>query len=56
MIPYFEAGQSLVVVKGNPEKITGVMDLCGKSVAAESGTTEVDYIQGSGDYEGKGLM
>jgi polar amino acid transport system substrate-binding protein len=56
MIPYFEAGQSLVVVKGNPEKISGVMDLCGKSVAAESGTTEVDYIQGSGDYEGKGLM
>jgi polar amino acid transport system substrate-binding protein len=55
MIPYFEAGQSLVVVKGNPEKITGVMDLCGKSVAAESGTTEVDYIQGTGSYDGKGL-
>jgi polar amino acid transport system substrate-binding protein len=56
MIPYFKAGQSLVVAKGNPQKITGVMDLCGKSVAAESGTTEVDFIQGSGDYEGKGLM
>jgi len=56
MIPYFKAGQSLVAVKGNPEKITGIMDLCGKSVAAESGTTEVDFIQGSGDYEGNGLM
>ncbi len=56
MIPYFKAGQSLVVAKGNPEKISSVMDLCGKSVAAESGTTEVDFIQGSGDYEGKGLM
>lgn len=56
MIPYFVAGQSLVVAKGNPEKISGVMDLCGKSVAAESGTTEVDYIQGSGDYEGNGLI
>jgi polar amino acid transport system substrate-binding protein len=56
MIPYFKAGQSLVALKGNPEKITGVMDLCGKSVAAESGTTEVDFIQGSGDYEGNGLM
>lgn len=55
MIPYFKAGQSLVVIKGNPEKITGVMDLCGKNVAAESGTTEVDYIQGSGDYDGNGL-
>jgi polar amino acid transport system substrate-binding protein len=56
MIPYFKAGQSLVAVKGNPEKITGIMDLCGKSVAAESGTTEVDFIQGTGDYEGNGLM
>jgi len=56
MIPYFKAGQSLVALKGNPEKITSVMDLCGKSVAAESGTTEVDFIQGSGDYEGNGLM
>jgi polar amino acid transport system substrate-binding protein len=56
MIPYFKAGQSLVVAKGNPEKISSVMDLCGKSVAAESGTTEVDFIQGSGDYEGNGLM
>ncbi len=56
MIPYFKAGQSLVVAKGNPEKISSVMDLCGKSVAAESGTTEVDFIQGSGDYEGNGLV
>jgi len=55
MIPYFQAGQSFVAVKGNPNKINGAMDLCGKPVAAESGTTEVDYLNGTGDYEGKGL-
>jgi polar amino acid transport system substrate-binding protein len=56
MIPYFQAGQSMVVQKGNPQKISTPMDLCGKGVAAESGTTEADYLQGNGDYKGKGLV
>ncbi|HEX9013747.1 MAG TPA: ABC transporter substrate-binding protein [Anaerolineaceae bacterium] len=55
MIPYFNAGQAFVTLKGNPNKITGPMDLCGKSAAAESGTTEVDYLQGTGDYKDAGL-
>lgn len=55
MIPYFQAGQSFVVAKGNPEGISDPLDLCGKSVAAESGTTEVDYVNGTGDYKGAGL-
>ena len=42
-------------MKGNPENINGPEDLCGKSAAAESGTTEADYLQGTGDYKGKGL-
>ncbi len=54
-IPYFEAGQSMVAAKGNPQNINVTMDLCGKSAAAESGTTEADYLQGTGDYAGKGL-
>jgi len=54
MIPYFQAGQSMVAAKGNPQNITGVMDLCGKSAAAESGTTEADYLQGTGDYKTTG--
>ena len=37
MIPYFKAGQSFVVAKGNPKAINTTMDLCGKSVAAETG-------------------
>ena len=56
MIPYFQAGQSMVVQKGNPQKISTPLDLCGKSAAAESGTTEADYLQGNGDYKGKGLV
>jgi polar amino acid transport system substrate-binding protein len=54
-IPYFQAGQSFVTVKGNPNKINTPMDLCGKAAAAESGTTEADYLQGTGDYKDKGL-
>ena len=55
MIPYFQAGQAFVAVKGNPNNINSAMDLCGKAVAAESGTTEVDYLNGTGDYKGNGL-
>lgn len=55
MIPYFQAGQSFVALKGNPDNINGPMDLCGKSAAAESGTTEADYLQGTGDYKDKGI-
>lgn len=54
MIPYFQAGQSMVAAKGNPDKINTPTDLCGKSAAAESGTTEADYLQGTGDYKATG--
>ena len=55
MIPYFQAGQSMVAAKGNPMNINSPMDLCGKSAAAESGTTEADYLQGNGTFKGMGL-
>jgi polar amino acid transport system substrate-binding protein len=55
MIPYFQAGQSMVAAKGNPQNINTTDDLCGKGAAAESGTTEADYLQGTGDYKGAGL-
>jgi polar amino acid transport system substrate-binding protein len=50
MIPYFAAGQSFVVLKGNPSGIAAITDLCGKTVAAEKGTVEADHIAGTGDY------
>ncbi|HYA49917.1 MAG TPA: ABC transporter substrate-binding protein [Streptosporangiaceae bacterium] len=55
MIPYFQAGQSFVVAKGNPKGIKTSDDLCGNVVGVESGTTELDYLQGTGDYKGQGL-
>lgn len=54
-IPYLSVGQSMVVAKGNPENVNSPTDTCGKSVAAESGTTEVSYLQGTDLYKGKGL-
>jgi len=55
MIPYFQAGQAFVVAKGNPKGIKTDLDLCGKKVGAEQGTTEVDYVNGTSDYAGAGL-
>ncbi len=55
MIPYFQAGQGILVQKGNPQNINTQDDLCGQTVAAESGTTEAFYISGTSDYAGKGL-
>ena len=53
-IKYFQAGQSMLAAKGNPQNINSMTDLCGKSAAAESGTTEIDYLQGTGDYKTSG--
>jgi polar amino acid transport system substrate-binding protein len=55
MIPYFKAGQSFVSAKGNPKGIKAKDDLCGKVVAVQEATTELDYLQGTGDYKGAGL-
>lgn len=41
---YANVGMSLMVKAGNPEHITGLNSLSGKSVAAESGTTEKDVL------------
>jgi polar amino acid transport system substrate-binding protein len=39
-VTYFTAGTSVMVLKGNPAKITGPDDLCGRKVAIETGTTQ----------------
>src|SRR5947207_8636044 len=55
MIPCLPAGQSFVAAKGNPKGIKAKDDLCGKVVAVQEATTELDYLQGTGDYTGAGL-
>ncbi len=54
MIPFFQAGQSFVVAKGNPYAIKTTLDLCGKAVGVENGTTEADHLNGAGDYKADG--
>ncbi len=41
-IDYFNAGTSILVRKGNPENIQSLDDLCGKTIALQKGTTQVD--------------
>ena len=43
MVSYFSAGTSLAVKSGNPDKINAD-DLCGKAVAVQAGTTQVDDL------------
>ncbi len=55
MIPYFQAGESILVPASNPKNIKSKTDLCGLSVAVESGTTEEGEIKGTGDPTNPGL-
>lgn len=43
-VTYFSAGTSIIVQRGNPDGVTDVKDLCGKKVAVEKGTTQVDLL------------
>jgi polar amino acid transport system substrate-binding protein len=43
-VDYLKVGQSLMVKKGNPQHITGLANLAGKTVSVESGTTNRDFL------------
>jgi glutamate transport system substrate-binding protein len=43
--PYYEAGQDIMVAKGNPEKIEGPEDLAGKKVCSVEGSTPAQNIR-----------
>ena len=43
-VDHFSAGTSIVVQSGNPAGVTDITDLCGKVVAVERGTTQVDLL------------
>ena len=44
-VDYFHAGFVIVVMKGNPEKIKGILDLCGKNVAVQKATVQGELLQ-----------
>ncbi|MET0477918.1 MAG: glutamate ABC transporter substrate-binding protein, partial [Actinomycetota bacterium] len=43
--PYYEAGQDIMVAKGNPEGIAGPDDLAGKKVCSVTGSTPAENIR-----------
>ena len=43
--PYYEAGQDIMVAKGNPESIGGPDDLAGKKVCSVTGSTPAENIR-----------
>ncbi len=43
-VPYFNAGESLLVQKGNPMNLKSVADLCGLNVGVQTGTIEQDDL------------
>jgi polar amino acid transport system substrate-binding protein len=44
-VNYFQAGTAIVVQRGNPLGIASLKDLCGKVVAVEEQTTQVDLLR-----------
>ncbi len=48
-VPYFNAGESLLVQAGNPKNIKSLSDLCGQSVGVQTGTIEQTDLQTASD-------
>ncbi|MEV1055582.1 ABC transporter substrate-binding protein [Streptomyces sp. NPDC049887] len=58
-VDYFNSGVSLLVKKGNPQKITSLDDLCGKKVAVQRGTIYEDTFKAQAtkcEKDGKGKL
>ncbi len=51
-VEYFNAGSGIIVAKGNPKNIKSADDLCGKKVAVQEGTVQVDFLVGTADSPG----
>jgi len=45
-VDYFHAGFSILVLKGNPQDISTVLDLCGQDVAVQKATVQADILHG----------
>src|SRR5216684_5432836 len=48
-VPYFNAGESLLVRAGNPLNIKSTADLCGRNVGVQTGTIEQDDLKTAND-------
>ena len=48
-VPYFKAGESLLVQAGNPLNIKSLADLCGRNAGVQTGTAEQDELKAASD-------
>jgi polar amino acid transport system substrate-binding protein len=58
-VDYFNAGTSILVAKGNPQKINSLDDMCGKTIGLQRGTTQEDVAKKQKDTcasTGKGAL
>ena len=44
-VEYFTAGSGMIVPTGNPDAIGSIEDLCGRDVAVQEGTIQVEYLE-----------
>ncbi|WP_406390026.1 ABC transporter substrate-binding protein [Streptomyces sp. NBC_00887] len=44
-VDYSVSGSGIMVAKGNPEKVTTLDDLCGKNVAVQAATNQLDLLK-----------
>jgi polar amino acid transport system substrate-binding protein len=54
-VPYSRASQRVLVAKGNPVQVTDLGGLCGLLVSTTDGSIFADMIEGTGDFNGRGL-
>lgn len=55
LVPYTRASQRVLVAKGNPAGVDDLGGLCGLMVSTTEGSIFADMVEGSGDFEGRGL-
>ncbi len=51
MVPYFQAGESILTLTGNPKNIKSINDMCGNTIAVQNATVEKDELS---DANGNG--
>ena len=44
-VPYLEMGSGILVIMGNPKRIRRPEDLCGRTVALQEGTSQIEAVK-----------
>jgi ABC-type amino acid transport substrate-binding protein len=44
-VPYLEMGSGILVIMGNPKRIRRPVDLCGRTVALQEGTSQIEAVK-----------